>query len=360
MSNQNMLTEQNIIAFNKSKIYEKLDYQPQPKEYSSKIPWVVQQQIAATNGIHYVDRIGKLKNYPIYQLPVPKVNGGIMLDIGNGWGRWLVAGANAGYIPVGIDIRLEFCQTARKVLSDLGKNGYSVVADLENLPFKDNIFDLVWSFSVIQHTHYKRLINCLGHVGRILNNEGITFLEFPNKKGVRNSYKYVKQLEGDRDNYNSWSVRYYTPKEYLEILDIYFDDTKYYNHSFIGIGILKEDLKYVSPKNKIVVMASRFGSFLTSVVPGLKNYSDSLYFEGHKNDNAKGAKNMSAIKAFMNKHQQDPSDNLNLQYLLRCPKYGGDITISPDGKRAMSVEAGIYYPIENNIPIMIASEGLSL
>lgn len=355
-----MFTDKEIIEFNKSKIYEKLDYQPQPEGYSSEIPWVVQQQIAATNGIHYVDRIGKLQNYPIYQLPVPQVSSGIMLDIGNGWGRWLVAGANRGYIPVGIDIRLEFCQTARKVLSDLGKNGYSVVADLENLPFKNDIFDLVWSFSVIQHTHYKRLTNCLGHITRILNNEGFTFLEFPNKKGVRNSYKYVKQLEGDRDNYNSWSVRYYTPKEYLEILGRYFDDTSYYNHSFIGIGILKEDMQYVSMKNKLVVMASRFGSLLTDIIPGLKNYSDSLYFKGHKKDHESLAKNIKATTAFLAGHRANPSDNLNIQHLLRCPKYGGDITISEDRKRAISLEAGIYYPIENNIPVMIASEALSL
>src|SRR5689334_19443529 len=148
------MKSEKTIAFVRSKIYETLDYKPEPKNYSGKVSWIVQQQIAATNGIHYVDRIGKLSEYPIYQLPVPKVAGRkLMLDIGSGWGRWLVAGHNAGYLPVGIDIRLEFCKTQRRVLSDLKKHGYSVVADLENLPFADGIFDLVWSFSVIQHTH---------------------------------------------------------------------------------------------------------------------------------------------------------------------------------------------------------------
>ena len=109
------------IEFERSKIYEKLDYLPQPENYKGKLPWRIQQQIAATNGIQYADRVGKLTDYPTYELPVRKVSDGLMLvyppypprrsrrNIGTGWGRWLVAGAAKGYIPVGIDLRLEFC-----------------------------------------------------------------------------------------------------------------------------------------------------------------------------------------------------------------------------------------------------------
>jgi len=81
------------IEFERRNIYEKLDYLPQPEGYKETLPWIVQQQIAATNGIQYVDRIGKLKGYPTYELPVKNVDAGLMLDIGTGWGRWLVAGA---------------------------------------------------------------------------------------------------------------------------------------------------------------------------------------------------------------------------------------------------------------------------
>jgi len=51
------------------KIYENLEYMPEPTGYSSKIPWVIPQQVAATNGIHFVDSIGKLDEIPIL---VPK------------------------------------------------------------------------------------------------------------------------------------------------------------------------------------------------------------------------------------------------------------------------------------------------
>ena len=105
------------IEFNRSKIYERLQYQPEPQGYSKRIPWTIQNQIAGTNGIHYIDRVGKLSEIPEYELPVKKVTGNpLMLDIGSGWGRWLIAGAKKGYIPVALDLRLEFCETQQEVL----------------------------------------------------------------------------------------------------------------------------------------------------------------------------------------------------------------------------------------------------
>lgn len=348
-----------IVSKNREKIYEKLNYQPQPEDYQSNIPWVVQQQISATNGIHYIDRIGKIKDYPIYELPVPPVTGDkLFLDIGCGWGRWLVAGSNKGYIPIGIDLRLEFCETARKVLTDLGKNGYTVVADLENVPLQDNLFDLAWSFSVIQHTHYKRLTNCLQHINRVLTPGGFTKLEFPNKKGIRNSIANVKYSESRKDDYNSWCVRYYTPDEYRDIFNTYLADFSYTNHSFLGIGILKEDLKYVSLKNKIICSASLLGSALTTIIPGLKAYADSIYVSAVKK--SRTAPTNEAIARFLQLHKADPGNNLNIATLLRCPIHGSEIELSSDGKKAISKGNGIYYPIENGIPIMISSEARSL
>src|SRR5450755_2953130 len=111
----------------KDRIYESLATNPEPSGYSGKIPWIVQQQIGATNGIHYLNTIGELDEYPIPELPFDKAEpNNLLLDIGCGWGRWLTAAFRKNYIPVGIDIRLEFCETARKVVQDNGGNGYTV------------------------------------------------------------------------------------------------------------------------------------------------------------------------------------------------------------------------------------------
>ena len=345
------------VDFNRSKIYEKLDYEKEPDNYHSAIPWVVQQQVAATNGVHYIDRIGKLTDYPVYELPVPAVDKGLILDIGNGWGRWLVAGANKGYIPVGIDIRLEFCMTARETLKNFGKNGYSVVADLKELPFKNGVFDLVWSFSVIQHTHRQRLVSCLGHIQRILKQGGFTFLEFPNKNGVRNRIGPARIFESEKNDYNSWCVRYYTPAEYKEIFRGIFGNYSFTTHSFLGIGVLKEDLRYVSAKNKLVCTASLAGTLLSKLVTPLKHIADSIYVKAIKETGENIPDVLQSLDTFFSLHRQNPGDNLNVWPLLRCPKHGTALTLSNDRKRLISNDTGTYYPIENDIPVLIASEG---
>jgi ubiquinone/menaquinone biosynthesis C-methylase UbiE/uncharacterized protein YbaR (Trm112 family) len=345
----------------RSRVYEQLDYAPEPQGYSSNIPWIVQQQIAATNGVHYIDRIGKLKDYPVFELPSPAVQGNkLMLDIGCGWGRWLVGGANKGYIPVGIDIRLEFAQTARQVLKDQGKTGYTVVADLENLPFKDNVFDLIWSFSVIQHTHYKRLTNCLRHIDRMLVDTGFTMLEFPSKTGLRNKRSpNMKESEAVKDDYNSWFARYYTPEEYKEIFDQYLAGFSYTTHSFFGIGILKEDLKYVSVKNKLLCLTSLIATGIANVISPLSYYADSLYIKAKKKS-AGGGDSRSSVEKFLALHAADPNNNLNIIELLRCPKTGSSLELSADKTKAISKGNGIYYPVENGVPVMIATEARSL
>lgn len=343
--------------FDRTKIYEQLEYDREPIGYTGKLPWLIQQQIGATNGIHYLDRIGKLKDYPVYDLPLPVVNKGLMLDIGNGWGRWLVAGANKGYIPIGIDIRLEFCKTAIQTLHNNNKNGYSVVADLKNLPFQDNIFDLVWSFSVIQHTHKQRLLSCLAHIDRILATGGFAFLEFPNKNGIRNRISNVKAALPDADNYDSWCVRYYTIKEYKKIFNELFTNFEYHNHSFLGIGILPEDLKYVSFKNKIISSVSLLGSFMTKIIPGLKQLSDSIYIKSYKHPgSANEITDRDRLKLFHEAHNINPTDNLNIRFLLRCPVTGDSLELSADRAKLFSKRAGFAYPVIDEIPIMIESE----
>ena len=62
-------------------------------------------------------------------------------------------------------------------------------ADLQDIPFQPNIFDLVWSFSVIQHTHYDKLSSCVEHLDRILAKSGKVKLEFPSKMGISHNMK---------------------------------------------------------------------------------------------------------------------------------------------------------------------------
>lgn len=353
---ENTATEE---EFDRSKIYEKLAFRSQPDSYNKDLPWIVQLQIAATNGIQYRDIVGKLNGYPKYNLPVPAVKSGLMLDIGTGWGRWLVAGSEKGYIPIGADLRLEFCEAAINTLHAHKKNGYTVVADLKNLPFKENVFDLVWSFSVIQHTCKERCLACLTHINRILKNDGFTYLEFPNKEGFRNRRGPAKMNAKKKDDYNSWHVRYYSIGQYKEMFNLGFDNFDYDVHSFLGIGVLPEDMKYVTFKNKMMCGVSLLGTFLAKHNTFLKKISDSLYLKAFKKI-PDFTNEVEVTKLFLKAHSEDPTNNLNLIHLLQCPVSGGELTLSQDQKSLVSLKAGISYPVINHIPILIASEAKPL
>ena len=342
----------------KDRVYEKLSTRPEPSDYSGKIPWIVQQQIAATNGIHFLNAIGALKEYPIPEIPIDQAGpDNLLLDIGCGWGRWLVAASRKNYIPVGIDLRLEFCETARKVAQDNGGNAYTVVADLQQLPFRKNLFDVVWSFSVIQHTHYNRLTSCLEQIEHILKPSGYCFLEFPNKNGLRNRFGPAKKP--NNMDFDSWDVRYYSPAEYHSIFSTVFDNFQYYNHSALGIGILPGDLKYANGfRNKTMIGLSRMLSRLVEAIKPLKAISDSIYIKSikHSRDNDSADQNMEFLKA----HRMNPLNNLNTVSLLRCPRSGAALQLSDDKSELISLEAGLAYPVHNQIPILVSSEARTL
>lgn len=341
--------------FEKSKIFEKLDYDREPENYKSVIPWIVQQQIGATNGIHYASLIGQLKEYPIPEMPLPPAKGEnqLLLDLGCGWGRWLVASGKKNYIPIGLDIRLEFLQTAQKVMSDNNTKGYTVAADLQELPFKTNTMDMVWSFSVIQHTHLTRLESCIKEIHRVLHTGGHSKLEFPNKNGFRNRFGPVISVESEKDEYNSWCVRYYSVAEYEQFFRKQFDNFSFQNHSFLGIGVLKDDLNHIrNKKTRWQLKLSLLLSRLTDLIRPLKYLSDSIYIDVRKNS---GSIDQSSLNDFLKNHSEK-QDNLNIVPLLCCPISKGNLTLSQDANYLVSATAGRKYPIINKIPLLISSQ----
>ena len=86
-------------------------------------------------------------------------------------------------------------------------------------------------------------------------------------------------------------------------------------------------------------------------------FSDSLYIKAFK----KSVDDINhSVQQFKELHTLNPNDNLNIIELLRCPKTGNNIQLSEDKQRAISNGAGIYYPVVDGIPIMIATEARSL
>ena len=114
------------------------------------------QELYAMNNVWYID---DSKIYSCYhqellefeKMSYPK-NGNLLLEIGAGRGRILMSFAKRYRMIIAVDI-------SEKMLSDLKNkcarekvnNVYLVRGDAENLPFKDNIFELVLAPEVIGH-----------------------------------------------------------------------------------------------------------------------------------------------------------------------------------------------------------------
>ncbi len=255
-----------------------------------EIPTYIQEMIAATNGRHYQPLMGKLTSLPIPELPgkvKAEAKGGgrkkWMLDIGSGWGRWLLAGANAGFVSVGLELKLEAARVAKELLQKEGKRGFVVVADAGKPPFAPESFDVIWSFSVLQHLHRKRARACLARCAELLKRGGLLAIELPTKYGIRNRFIRHSQ-EKEEDSWDSWVVRYYTRTEVKEVVGAKFQETEIKAHAFGGIGYLPIDLKYVSWKFRLVVLASETFRKMCVVCPFLTNWADSWYVYARRRD----------------------------------------------------------------------------
>jgi ubiquinone/menaquinone biosynthesis C-methylase UbiE len=75
-----------------------------------------------------------------------------VLEVGCGLGTDLLQFARGGAEVYGVDLTEKAAGLTRKRLGLYGLKGNISISDSENLPFKENSFDLVYSWGVIHHT----------------------------------------------------------------------------------------------------------------------------------------------------------------------------------------------------------------
>jgi ubiquinone/menaquinone biosynthesis C-methylase UbiE len=108
----------------------------------------------------HIPRIAEFRNY----------KGRKVLEVGCGVGIDLMQFAKWNAEVVGIDISKRSVACARKGLRLFKLAGETVVADAENLPFRDGAFDHVYSYGVLHHTPNTE--NAINEIHRVLKNEG--------------------------------------------------------------------------------------------------------------------------------------------------------------------------------------------
>ena len=86
------------------------------------------------------------------QIQFGRYRGRTVLEVGCGLGTDLVQFARVGANTYGLDLSGRSVELAARRLKEEGCRGCLLQADAERLPFKDNAFDLVYSWGVLHHT----------------------------------------------------------------------------------------------------------------------------------------------------------------------------------------------------------------
>lgn len=115
--------------------------------------------------------------------PIPQKSSS-MLEVGCGTGYVSLYFAKRGYKATCVDINKSILKVAQSNFKKEKIKGKFVVASAENLPFKDNTFDVVSSFGLMEHFEDPTL--AFSEMVRVLKKGGILFADIvPNRFSVQ-------------------------------------------------------------------------------------------------------------------------------------------------------------------------------
>lgn len=242
----------------------------------------VNQWIVNTNGNLYRRAQGRLARYPIPRWPFAQRAFGQLVDLGCGWGRWTIAAARAGYSAIGIDPHVHALQAARRVASQLGVRADYICAGAEELPFRSGTIDAVFSYSVLQHLDKLKVRGILHEATRILKPGGRTWIQLPNRTGLRNLYLQMRR-GFRRARPKTFEMRYWSIAEIRQgFQDAGLAIARITADGFFSQNPQISDLDIVSLVGKIVVPISFAGTKLCSTFPPLVKLADSIWIEAIK------------------------------------------------------------------------------
>ena len=240
---------------------------------------VVSYLIAATNGLMYRHLIGRLETYPIPTLDLPNGDGRILLDVGCSWGRWSIAAAKRGYMPIGIDPSLGAVMAARRVAKQLNVSVSFVVGDARHLPFAAASFDGVFSYSVLQHFSRVDATRAVDEISRVLKRDGFARVQMPTRYGVRCLYHQARRGFSEGEGFD---VRYWRPADLRRLFNDRIGRTRLDVDCYFGIGLQQADAYLMTRGRRAVLRASDWMTAMSRRLPWLAGLADSIYAHATK------------------------------------------------------------------------------
>lgn len=248
-------------------------------KHPSSIDPVVKFIVGATSGFLYKPLIGRLDTYPIPELRLPSAHGELFLDVGCNWGRWCIAAARKGYTPVGIDPSIGAIMAARRVSAALGVKAMYVVADARYLPFSPECFDVVFSYSVLQHFSKDDARKTFAEIAGVLRKGGVSLIQMPNAYGLRSFQHQARRRFKEAQGFE---VRYWRPSELKHAFESSIGNSSLFVDGYFGLGVQKNDIRLLPFKYRIIVRTSEILRKLSLKLRGMVYVADSVYVKSNK------------------------------------------------------------------------------
>ncbi len=248
---------------------------------ASGVDAYVQSAIAATGGHLYEGLIGSLTEYPIPEMRLDRATGPgeYILDIGSNWGRWCIAASRLGYEPVGIDPGLTSIQAASRVAMQLGVKVRLVVGDARYLPFRDSVFSVVFSYSVLQHFAKPDALRAFGEAGRVLMPGGRALIQMANVYGLRCLYHQARRRFREPSGFE---VRYWTPRELTSAASRLIGPATLSVDGYFSLNPQHSDLRILPARYRLIVRASDALRAASECVPPMLKFADSIYLSAQR------------------------------------------------------------------------------
>jgi SAM-dependent methyltransferase len=196
------------------------------------------------------------------------------LDIGCNWGRWTIAASQAGHESVGIDPQLGAVLAAKRVAASLDTAARFVVADGRYLPFPDEAFDYVWSYSVLQHFAMRDVEATLDESRRVVRLSGLLRIQMANCLGIRSMMHLLKRRGKQPQNFD---VRYWRPRRLKLLFEKHVGRTALTPDCYLGLGLQWSDFRRMTTIGKAALIGSEALRSASKVLPPLALLADSLF-----------------------------------------------------------------------------------
>lgn len=260
-----------LAAATQQRTVEKLPESP-PDELD---PFVL-EKIGGTCGRMYRNLGSRVTRYPIPPIRLPQASGQALLDVGCGWGRWTVSAARKGYLAVGIDPTLEGVRAARRVARKFEVQPLFVVGDARYLPFADDVFDVVYSYGVLQHFSKPDVRQALTEIGRILKPDaGHSLVQMAVTWGLHNLFMQARR--GFRAR--GFNVRYWSVPELRRAFADRIGPTRVFADGYFCLDPQPSDLDILPTRYQWVVRTSEWLRGLSERMPWMTYLADSVYIE---------------------------------------------------------------------------------